>query len=143
MNNRLLIIALILITGTVGFLGVLAVEGMQHTTPHTCPVTLFSGATCPPDGNIMALASHHLSGFQSLSQAVMTNFSPAATGVVLLLVLFALAVVRLLLKRLSNSVFFFQYRRQNQRAEFQANKRFLRWLELCYKRDPYMLLMGV
>lgn len=131
----LLIISSLLIMGVFGFLGLGSVD---HNAQHNCPIPLMSGGDCPPVGNTMALASHHVSGLQYFTQSIISIDSS-------LLMLSTLLVFALLFfSKFSQETSLRQplsheaYQRIAE-SRFIPKKQFLRWLALRHKRDPRAL----
>ncbi len=121
-----------------GVMGILGIGSRDHGEHYLCPVFAMSGGECPSSRNILAFATHHISGLRSLTEAIPSpGFTLLGVGLFLSLV-FGLALSRtfLLNNFMSGSLpTAYGERRRSGRVSMGHQERMLRWLALHEKRD--------
>ena len=134
MNQRALAILAIILSISVS--GVLIIGMAQHQNDHTCLISVMLGGDCPPS-NGFALGIHHVSGFQTLTQATQGPHSTILALAFLLLTVFILAIHKIFkLATFRKYSFAFQRNEESISSSFQKQRR---WFAFHNKRDPYAL----
>jgi|GEM_PF-572413 hypothetical protein len=112
-------------------LGVFTIGAINHTEDGTCPIAM--GSDCSYMDNAIAMASHHISGIQALSEGVTTSSLSIA------LILLSVAFVLLFIKPanfLDNLVTNFRYF-YTRPTTYPVFLRILKWIALRNKLDTY------
>jgi len=132
----MIIVVSLLAMGVFGFLGL---AFMEHSELSSCPVSLLSGGDCPPAGGSMALAFHHISGLQNLTQFVV-NLDTSLLALFTLLVFVFLIFPKFL--QTTPQLQAISFKRYDGVIGFIVflKKQLLRWLVLRHKRDPHIFL---
>jgi hypothetical protein len=132
----ILMILSLLAVGVFGFLGLGYID---HASDHDCPISVILGGDCPPIGNALTLATHHLSGLQHVTQSILTIDPILLTLLILLLVALFLIFTNLLKDISTKQNFAYKKHYENEDIKFKANNSLLCWLALHNKRDPHAL----
>ncbi len=137
MRLRIIIILIVSSVLAIGALGLVEHNFVDHSRKSNCSVSLLSGADCTSIEGSLALAFHHVSGIQKLTQS---TISPDVS-LLLLVVLLILAsvVVSKIWQEIPTIVpVYHQIYLWVIESSF-IPKKYLRWFAFRYKRDPHVL----
>ncbi len=139
MRLRILTIFIISSLLTIGVLGFWGLGSINHSGQHSCPIFLMLGGYCPSSEGGVALAVHHVSGIQNLTQSII--ILDASLLVLLVLLVFAtlLVVSKPPQGTSAPQLLSRQTRHRITESTLTPKKQFLRWLALHHKRDPHAL----
>lgn len=138
MRLKILMIFLILSIGIIGIFGFL---NLSLTEGGFCPISAMLGGDCPPIDNALALAVHHISGLQFLTQFTV-NFNP----ILLILSVLLLGFLFLIFMRKPQVLAkFLSYQKYSliKASDRVLRKRLLRWLAILNRLDPRTSFLGV
>lgn len=136
MHSKTLTSILILGIALVGALGLLSITFATHTGQLSCPASLVSSGECPFIGGSNGNTDHHLSILKYVSHGLSTVNILLVLSIILLFGAFS--VLSKKNKALNTHSDFSIYRIEN-RFDFIPKPKFLKWLNLHNKLDPYAL----
>jgi hypothetical protein len=130
-KNKLFFI--IVCVALISAIGVFSFGMIGHTENGTCPISVFSNDECSFMDNTFAMASHHISGIQALSDGIITS----SLGIILMLL--SVVLVLLFIKPaniIDNLISNFRY----INIKYKTYPMFLcilKWIALHNKLDTY------
>ena len=131
MKLKVISIILVLTMSTIGVLSFVSAVSVDHTVQHLCPIATIMSSDCPQAQNLLAFASHHLSGMQNTAQSLINSSS-------IFLVLFLFLVVA---RSLNNTVFdkrVYSHKLSIVQSDIPSYiKEMLSWFVLRNKGDYY------
>lgn len=136
MRSKTLPILIILGLLTIGLFGIFGINMADSNGQHSCPVSVLSSDDCSPSNSPFVEMFHHISTLQNFIQELInTNTFPS---MLLILMIFVLIIFSgILAKRPSLEFSASRSYRNIEEFYYSQKKRFLRWLALHHKRDPY------
>lgn len=137
MNSKFFSVFLIFAIIFVVVFGFLGMSFLDHNGLFACPFSMLGVSDCSSATNALALASHHVSGLQSLTQLVFNSGTTLLALSFLSLMITFVIYFRLPKKNL-NTVFYQDFQ-LIENSNFAPNGLFLKWLALHNKRDTHAL----
>lgn len=142
MGLKSLLIFLVLTMGIVGVFGFFSFGLIDYSGYHMCPVSAMLGGDCPPLGNSLILAIHHISGLQQLSRFIIDIDLGSLMAFVVLLIFASWIFLKLTWQSLvGRHALYFRNDAAGELRLVSVGK-FLRWLSLRNKRHPHAVFWG-
>jgi len=133
MNKKSALFFLIVCMVLISTFGVFAISMTDHNEHTTCPMSVFSDGGCSYLDNALAMAIHHISGIQTLTEATL------AYGASIVLIILSALIITYFIKPadfIDNLITNFRYIYIRYTAH-PVFARILKWIALRNKMDTY------